>query len=103
MISARDRHLGAVTAALLLACLPVQSATLLMPDMRDEPTPMVPFSAISITCLSGCCSFSASISCCARSEIRHLQNAEQVVSVVVLNHVKLRSHHMTTVLISVIH
>ncbi len=56
----------------LLACLPVQSATLLMPDMRDEPTPMVPFSAISITCLSGCCSFSASISCCARSEIRHL-------------------------------
>ena len=38
-----------------LACLPVQSATLFTPDIREEPTPIVPFSAISITLASGCC------------------------------------------------
>ena len=36
-----------------LACLPVQRATLLTPDMREEPTPMVPFSAMSMTLLPG--------------------------------------------------
>ena len=38
-----------------LACFPVHNATLFTPDILDEPTPIVPFSAISITCLSGCC------------------------------------------------
>ncbi|CAI8255591.1 MAG: Uncharacterised protein [SAR116 cluster bacterium] len=56
----------------LLACLPVHRATLFTPDIRDEPTPIVPFSATSMTCLPGCCSFSALISACARSEIMHL-------------------------------
>ncbi len=37
-----------------LACLPVQSATLFTPDIREDPTPIVPFSAINITVLSGC-------------------------------------------------
>ncbi len=37
-----------------LACLPVHSATLFTPDIREEPTPMVPFSAISMTRASGC-------------------------------------------------
>ena len=37
-----------------LAFLPVQSAKLLTPDILDEPTPIVPFSAISITRLSVC-------------------------------------------------
>ena len=54
-----------------LACLPVHNATLFTPDIRDEPTPIVPFSAINITRLSGCCSFSASISFCATSVIIH--------------------------------
>ena len=38
----------------LLAFFPIQRATLLTPDILDEPTPMVPFSAISMTRLSGC-------------------------------------------------
>ena len=38
-----------------LACLPVKRATLLTPDIREEPTPIVPFSAINITRLSGFC------------------------------------------------
>ena len=46
----------------LLACLPVHNATLFTPDIRDEPTPIVPFSAINITRLSGCFSLSAVIS-----------------------------------------
>ena len=52
-----------------LACLPIQSATLFTPDIREEPTPMVPFSATSITRLSGCCfcnsrsSFCRTVSC----------------------------------------
>ena len=33
--------------------LPIQSATLLIPDILEEPTPIVPFSAISITLLLG--------------------------------------------------
>ena len=45
-----------------LACLPVNSATLLTPDIRDEPTPIVPFSAISITFALGCLTCSALIS-----------------------------------------
>ena len=36
-----------------LACRPIHSATLFTPDMRDDPTPMVPFSATSMTRLSG--------------------------------------------------
>ena len=38
-----------------LACFPIHRATLFTPDMRDEPTPMVPFSATSMIRLSGCC------------------------------------------------
>ena len=38
-----------------LACSPAQSATLFTPDIREEPTPIVPFSAISITLALGCC------------------------------------------------
>ena len=37
-----------------LACLPAHRATLLTPDIREEPTPIVPFSAISITLAFGC-------------------------------------------------
>ena len=37
-----------------LACLPVQRATLFTPDILDEPTPMVPFSATIMMRLSGC-------------------------------------------------
>ena len=46
-----------------LACWPAHSATLLTPDMRDEPTPIVPFSAISITFALGCCFCKSAISC----------------------------------------
>ncbi len=55
-----------------LACFPVQSATLFTPDIRDEPTPIVPFSAINITDLSGCCACKALISSCACGVIIHL-------------------------------
>ena len=45
-----------------LACLPAKSATLLTPDIRDEPTPIVPFSAINITFALGCLTCNARIS-----------------------------------------
>ena len=47
-----------------LAFLPIQRATLLTPDILEEPTPIVPFSAISITLLSGCFACKANNSCC---------------------------------------
>ena len=46
-----------------LACLPIHRATLFTPDIRDDPTPMVPFSATSMTRLPGCCFWSSSNSC----------------------------------------
>ena len=52
--------------------LPVQRATLLTPDILDEPTPMVPFSATNITLLFGCSFCNFLISFCASSEIMHL-------------------------------
>ena len=55
-----------------LACFPVHNATLFTPDILEDPTPIVPFSAINMTCLSGCCACSARISSCAFSEIMHL-------------------------------
>ena len=42
---------------------PAHSATLFTPDIREEPTPMVPFSAISITLASGLSSPIFLISC----------------------------------------
>ncbi len=54
-----------------LAGSPAHKATLFTPDMREDPTPMVPFSAINMTFLSGCCAFNAMISCCAFAEIIH--------------------------------
>ncbi|MNX75278.1 hypothetical protein D3C86_1067440 [compost metagenome] len=48
-----------------LACLPVHNATLFTPDILDDPTPIVPLSAINITLLSGCASLKALISSCA--------------------------------------
>ncbi|MNR31377.1 hypothetical protein D3C85_1488850 [compost metagenome] len=48
-----------------LAFLPVQSATLFTPDILDDPTPIVPFSAINITLASGCFACNAWISSCA--------------------------------------
>ena len=50
---------------------PVHNATLLTPDILDEPTPMVPFSAINIILLSGCCFCIFCISDCASAEIIH--------------------------------
>ena len=47
-----------------LACLPIHRATLFTPDILDDPTPIVPFSAISIIVLSGCFSFKAKSSFC---------------------------------------
>ena len=47
----------AITGAILingtygLACFPIHNATLFTPDILDEPTPIVPFSAINITVL----------------------------------------------------
>ena len=55
-----------------LACLPVHRATLFTPDMREDPTPIVPFSATNMTLLPGCSSCSALISFCAASEIMDL-------------------------------
>ena len=55
-----------------LACFPLQSATLFTPDILEEPTPIVPFSAINITLLSGFASANALISACASGEIKHL-------------------------------
>ena len=49
----------AITGAMLikgtygLEEIPVHKATLLTPDILEDPTPIVPFSAISITRLSG--------------------------------------------------
>ena len=37
-----------------LACFPIHNETLFIPDILDDPTPIVPFSARSITVLSGC-------------------------------------------------
>ena len=54
-----------------LACLPAHRATLLTPDIREEPTPMVPFSAISITLAFGCFFCSSTISCWASGAIIH--------------------------------
>ena len=60
----------AITGAILikgtygLDGTPVHKATLFTPDIREEPTPIVPFSAINITRLLGCCSFKANTSCC---------------------------------------
>ena len=48
----------------LLAFLPIQRATLLTPDIREEPTPIVPFSAINIILLSGCFACKANSSFC---------------------------------------
>ena len=36
-----------------LACLPIHNETLFIPDILDEPTPIVPFSASNMTILSG--------------------------------------------------
>ena len=36
-----------------LAFFPVHNATLFTPDIREDPTPIVPFSAINITRLPG--------------------------------------------------
>ena len=51
---------------------PVHNATLLTPDILEEPTPMVPFSAINIILLSGCCFCICCISDCASADIMHL-------------------------------
>ena len=48
----------------LLDFSPIQRATLLTPDILDEPTPIVPFSAINITLLSGCFACRANNSFC---------------------------------------
>ena len=45
-----------------LDCFPVHKATLLIPDILEDPTPIVPFSATSIMRLSGCFSLRSSIS-----------------------------------------
>ena len=55
-----------------LACSPIHRATLLIPDIREESTPMVPFSAIIISRLLGCWIFSASISFWALTDIKLL-------------------------------
>ena len=53
----------AITGAMLmkgtysLALTPVHNATLFTPDILEEPTPIVPFSATNITLLSACFSF----------------------------------------------
>ncbi len=47
-----------------LACLPIHNATLLTPDILDEPTPIVPFSATSIILLFGCFCCNSSNSFC---------------------------------------
>ena len=52
--------------------MPVHNATLLTPDILDDPTPIVPFSATSITLLFGCFSCNFLISTWASSEIIHL-------------------------------
>ena len=54
-----------------LAGFPIHSATLFTPDILDDPTPIVPFSAIIIILLSGCCCCIATISCCASASIKH--------------------------------
>ena len=47
-----------------LACFPIHRATLLTPDILDEPTPIVPFSAISIIFFLGCFFFNSNNSSC---------------------------------------